>query len=675
MFFGNGNDGSLTVNALNTVINDYTYLTGDEAAEDTVIAVNDAAAFSVGDEILIIQMQDGSEAAEAGDYEFRTITEKDGNNLTVAALSNNYNYNTPNTFNSTIAQVVRVPQYTDVTVNVGASIIASAWNGYIGGIVVFRATGEVIVNGSISVVGKGYRRGEAPGAGRDYSKGKAGERTVGRSISNDTTCAAKLEGGGGPAAGADASGGGGGYGTAGANGGPGSISDYGRGAPAFGIEDLSFIYFGGGGGSSGSHSGGRNGVAGGAAGGIIIIAAFTLTNNAIILAGGNKGVNGVNGGGYIGGGGGGGAGGSILISYVDITEGTITAIGGKGGTKGVGGGGSKGGDGGNGRISLVPISVCIVTPDTLTLALTQHAPTIRVDCTVTPATQALVLTQHALMVGPFITVTPVTQALALTQHTPTIRIDCTVTPAMQALALVLQTPVVGTFTTVYPATFELALTQHAPEIDIIWEAIPAVIQKDLIDPYSGGAWLWLAEIVVPNFTTQRIARNTANIHYARNDFEKANLKIGKQAFAGDGSIPRIVLQVAQDLDGVIEDIINDSEGCHEGTVKLIRVNEKFLDYEVEALEANYSVLVAESNTEWVTFILGIPNPLTQRIPLRIGSSKMCPWALPELFKGVECQYVGPDISCTGTIEDCHINKNNAVHWGGELGLDPNVTRV
>jgi len=201
--------------------------------------------------------------------------------------------------------------------------------------------------------------------------------------------------------------------------------------------------------------------------------------------------------------------------------------------------------------------------------------------------------------------------------------------------------------------------------------IPPVIHKDLIDPYSGGAWLWLCEIAVPGYAVERIARNTEDVRYGGNDFDKFNLQIGEQMFSGDGSIPRVTLRVFQDVNRIIEDMVNETEGALGAGIKLIRVCEKYLDTPISALEADYESLAAESDSEWVTFTLGIPNPLTQRIPLRIYSSSSCPWATPSLFKGPECQYAGADPTCTGTYEDCY-TKGNAVHWGGELGLDPNV---
>lgn len=208
----------------------------------------------------------------------------------------------------------------------------------------------------------------------------------------------------------------------------------------------------------------------------------------------------------------------------------------------------------------------------------------------------------------------------------------------------------------------------------VFQDIPPFMQKDLITPHSGGAWLWLCEIAVPGYDTQYLARNTEDINYFGKLYRKSNIDIGKQEFSGGGSIPRIQLRIRQGPDKVIEGIVNESEGVYGGTVKLIRVNEKYLNYKVETLELDYGMLAAESDAEWLYFTLGIPNPLTQRIPLHVGSSKVCPWALPALFKGPECQYSGSDLVCTGTFDDCY-TKGNSTHWGGEIGLDPNVARI
>lgn len=205
-------------------------------------------------------------------------------------------------------------------------------------------------------------------------------------------------------------------------------------------------------------------------------------------------------------------------------------------------------------------------------------------------------------------------------------------------------------------------------------AIPPFMQKDLIDPYSGGAWLWLAKIFVPTQVTQRIAKNTEGLKYGGKDFVKSNFMLGKQKLSGDASIPRIILRIAQDNDRTFENIINATKGGEDGTVTIIRTCEKYLEESVEALQAEYDILTAGSDSTWVTFILGMPNLLFQRFPLWSYSSKVCELATPSLFKGPRCQYAGGDSTCTGLFEDCY-TKGNALHWGAEMGLAPTAVRI
>jgi len=121
-------------------------------------------------------------------------------------------------------------------------------------------------------------------------------------------------------------------------------------------------------------------------------------------------------------------------------------------------------------------------------------------------------------------------------------------------------------------------------------------------------------------------------------------------------------------------LVNDSEGCEDGTVKVIKVCSEFLSTSVPALETNYEILATDSNEEQATLTLGFPNYLSRKVPLRIYAVEPCPWAEDDLFKGVECGYTGGESSCTGTYVDC-ISKGNQINFGGDLGLDPNGLRI
>jgi MYXO-CTERM domain-containing protein len=220
-----GADGPGLVLLPNTVVNQYTSLTADAGAGTTALAVTSAAALNpgldplaAGDLLLVVQMQgatintaDVNAAAwgqvtslgNAGNYELVEVASVAGNNVTLlCGLKNAYSA-------AGKVQVVRVPQYTTLTVSVGASIIAPAWNGTTGGVVAVRVQNALTLNGDIDVSGRGFRGGEADNtsaaAGNDtalYSSnaqadgGNKGESIAGRVTSFGRGAPANGGGGG-----------------------------------------------------------------------------------------------------------------------------------------------------------------------------------------------------------------------------------------------------------------------------------------------------------------------------------------------------------------------------------------------------------------------------------------------------------------------------------------------
>jgi len=211
-------------------------------------------------------------------------------------------------------------------------------------------------------------------------------------------------------------------------------------------------------------------------------------------------------------------------------------------------------------------------------------------------------------------------------------------------------------------------------LQFCYGSMPPEMHAALIDPYSGGAWLWLIEISIIGYEPIRMARNTVDVTYGGVIYSKNNFEIGLAPLSGDGSVPHYIVKVLQDADHTLEDKMNATQGAGGGAISVIRAHEDFLTIPIVELEQIIEILTMDSDTTHVYFQLGMPNPLTQRIPLRLYSSKICPYATATLFKGPECQYDGEDVICDGTFEDCY-TKGNAVNWGGELGLDPNSIRI
>jgi PGF-pre-PGF domain-containing protein len=332
---GDGSDGVLTVSSANTVINNYTYLTTNESVGNLTITVSDASNFSVADEILVIQMQN-STVGTAGLYEFVEISSISGNNITLtSALVNTYYTINYDSTSAVVTQVVRVPEYTSVTVNSGANITAKAWDGYSGGIVVFRATGTVDVNGSIDVIGKGFR--EHQGGGFNPFQGE-GIHGLGTQNNQDNV------GGGGASGNCAGGASGGGHATDGEAGTAGSCNS--QPGKAKGIADLSLIILGPAGGGSHRCDEQAGAECGGEGSGIIIIFANEINVSGTITSSGEAGGFGAGGANY---GAGGGAGGSIFLEALTLGIGNnkVTSLGGIGYKTD-----NDGGDGSVGRILL-----------------------------------------------------------------------------------------------------------------------------------------------------------------------------------------------------------------------------------------------------------------------------------------------------------------------------------
>jgi len=336
------------------------------------VTVASAAGFSAGDRVLIIQMKGAvinttNTAAygtimnygDCGHYEFANITSVSGNSITLQfSLVNTYTV-------SGIVQLVRVPQYTNVTVS--GVLTAQTWNGATGGVLALEVSGTLTLNADINVSGKGFRGGAAcsnpdGGCGSGYTNyayavtsGFGAEKGEGITVvaaNQDGGMGAAGNGGGGGNK-HNSGGGGGGNSSAGGTGGFQAsfcaMSDVGgRGGRALDYTPANLLFAGGGGGAPDHNDGvgtpGTNG------GGIVIIRAANLQSaNSTIEANGLDVALNPN---SIGdGAGGGGAGGTILMDVQTYT-GNLALItkGGKGGDQqtsfsscfGPGGGGGAG---------------------------------------------------------------------------------------------------------------------------------------------------------------------------------------------------------------------------------------------------------------------------------------------------------------------------------------------
>ncbi|MBW2188121.1 MAG: hypothetical protein JRG93_00840 [Deltaproteobacteria bacterium] len=373
---GDGHHGPKSVTA-QEVVNAYSRLAVDAAVNDVSIEVADGTKFNSGDLVIVWQVNGYSTPASGdqteivlsgqavGRFELARIDSVLGNVLTLHDAMNN-------AFAAANSQVVFVPEYTDVTVDVAGEIQAADWDPVAGegGIVAFFATGTVTVDGSVTANGAGFLGGtdlgdsgangctgldEPSPTGAEKGESIAGLDFVSGDPPGGTGRGNRANGAGGGVC-HNSGGGGGGHGGLGGLGGrtwrgdgdpviPNTGRDIGGlgGAP-LAYTALAHLTMGGGGGAGQQNN--DVGGAGSDGGGVVLIRAGVVDGSGSFEADGDDGGDST--GGFNDAAGGAGAGGLIVVrALLSLSCGSAQAVGGEGGSAqfddhGTGGGGAGG---------------------------------------------------------------------------------------------------------------------------------------------------------------------------------------------------------------------------------------------------------------------------------------------------------------------------------------------
>ncbi|MBZ4419470.1 Ig-like domain-containing protein [Myxococcus sp. RHSTA-1-4] len=385
---GDGSDGPLTVNDEQTV-NSYAQVREAVAAGQDFVVVSATAGFNAGDLVLVLQGAGHPLPVTSGDqtpvplaggavgrWEFARVA------AVVDGDPGQIEFTQPLTvaFAALATQVVKVPEYTTVTVTGTGRIVAQPWDGAMGGVVAFLATGAVNNAGVITASGRGFRggimlngqddgcdgldllwphgapKGEGVASSLYYTFDLGFPPVTAQMFGNGNVVNA---GGGGVCH--NSGGGGGGGAGAGGKGGrtwsgdePPSRDVGGLGGTQLVYDPATRLLFGGGGGAG--HSNDDTGTSGGNGGGIVFIRGDSLSGAGEISADGAAGGGAVNDAAS-----GGGAGGTLYLRFTGtLTCGAdrVFARGGKGGDStfldsphGTGGGG------GGGRVLLEGLAI------------------------------------------------------------------------------------------------------------------------------------------------------------------------------------------------------------------------------------------------------------------------------------------------------------------------------
>jgi hypothetical protein len=156
---GDGHLGPRVVSSLNTTLNVSVTLSTSANAGDLSLTVASTVGFTQGTLVLLLRLTgdsipDGGEpgpaslAASVGRWELARVASTGGGQLVLTAPL-------VNSFSAAFTQVVSVPEHTDFSVLAGASVVASPWSGFTGGVVALLGDWD----------GEGRRRGRGDGRG------------------------------------------------------------------------------------------------------------------------------------------------------------------------------------------------------------------------------------------------------------------------------------------------------------------------------------------------------------------------------------------------------------------------------------------------------------------------------------------------------------------------------
>ena len=372
LHLGTGADGALTVSTSGLVVNAYAKVTAALAVGDTAVTVAATTGFASGQLVLVyqatgmtpvpasgVQTQVDLTSSSVGRFELARITSLSATTINLTApLVNSYAAN--------VTQLVRVPEYTTVTINAGRSMSAGLWDGSKGGVLAFLATGAITNNGVISADARGFRggvsvddlSGTTGSSGLDEPAAAGAQKGEGIAVTRygaTNTGRGNVANGAGGGVAAWAGGGGGKGGNSSQTDGNRPVGGLGGASVTYGLLDHALL----GGGAGAGHSMNGTGAFGGTGGGLIFVRAASLTGTGIVRANGGAGGNSSGEAAS-----GGGAGGMVLMRLTGSgsSSAQVLANGGLGGSASsldVG----PGGGGGGGRIYFQSSSA---TPSTMT---------------------------------------------------------------------------------------------------------------------------------------------------------------------------------------------------------------------------------------------------------------------------------------------------------------------
>ena len=208
------------------------------------------------------------------------------------------------------------------------------------------------------------------------------------------------------------------------------------------------------------------------------------------------------------------------------------------------------------------------------------------------------------------------------------------------------------------------------------KSLPANLVTEKNKLHSTDPWLILLDITLTDSTPIRLVRNTEDVTYNTNTYTAFPFDLSIVESNSTGQIPTVTLKVCN-ITRLLTPYLESLDGGLESTVKVTVVNAGLLSESYSELDMDFTVMGCEADAHWVTWTLGMANPINRRFPLYRFLANHCAWTFTggvAVGVNVECGYTGAYTTCNRTLSDC-VARSNTARFGGFLGMQSDGIRI
>lgn len=172
------------------------------------------------------------------------------------------------------------------------------------------------------------------------------------------------------------------------------------------------------------------------------------------------------------------------------------------------------------------------------------------------------------------------------------------------------------------------------------KTLPAALILEKNKIASPNPWLVTLDITLTDNTKFYLVNNTEDITFNSQVYTAVPFQIEPARQSGTGEIPTVTLRVSN-VTRLMQGYLEATSGGVDSTVLVRVVNAALLAENYAELELSFAILTTETDAYWVTFTLGMPNPLRKRFPLYRYIAEHCNWQFNTGANNArECNYAG-----------------------------------